>query len=238
MEIWSGFLVGFLGSLHCIGMCGPIVLALPTPTISNLSFLTGRVLYNFGRVVTYGLLGLLFGLIGNRLQMFGLQQIVSIALGVIIILWVVIPAGLKNKLRNVSGFNIFTVKLKNAFMPLFKKRSNLSMFVIGILNGFLPCGFVYMAIAGAIAVSSASPFNGMLFMVFFGLGTVPAMLGTSLAGNLISFNIKKKFAKIVPVFAIILAVIFVLRGMNLGIPYISPKLGMHKQVSGESPKSR
>jgi sulfite exporter TauE/SafE len=237
MEIWGGFLVGFLGSLHCIGMCGPIVLALPTPTISNYSFLSGRVLYNLGRVFTYGLLGLLFGLIGNKLQMFGLQQVVSIALGVIIILWVVFPASLKNKLRNVSGFDLFTLKLKNTFIPLFKKRSNLSMFLIGILNGFLPCGFVYMAIAGAIAVSSASPFNGMLFMVFFGLGTVPAMLGTSLAGNLISFNIKKKFAKIVPVFAIILAVIFILRGMNLGIPYISPKLGMHKKVSGEEQKS-
>jgi len=236
MEIWSGFLVGFLGSLHCIGMCGPIVLALPTPTISNFSFLSGRVLYNLGRVFTYGLLGLLFGLIGNKLQMFGLQQVVSIALGIIIILWVVIPSSLKNKLRNISGFNIFTVKLKNTFIPLFKKRSNLSMFLIGILNGFLPCGFVYMAIAVAIAVSSASPLNGMLFIVFFGLGTVPAMLVTSLAGNLISFNIKKKFAKIVPVFAVILAVIFVLRGMNLGIPYLSPKLGMHKQVSEEEPK--
>jgi sulfite exporter TauE/SafE len=165
--------------------------------------------------------------------MFGFQQIVSITIGVIIILWVVIPANLKNKIRNVSGFNVYTVKLKNLFMPMFKKRTNFSLFIIGILNGFLPCGFVYMAIAGAIAVSSASPINGMLFMTFFGVGTVPAMLGTSIAGNLISFNVKKKFAKIVPVFAIILAVIFVLRGMNLGIPYISPKLGMQKQVSND-----
>jgi len=236
MEIWSGFLVGFLGSLHCIGMCGPIVLALPASAISNWSFLSGRVLYNFGRVFTYALLGLLFGLIGSKLYMFGLQQVVSIVLGAIIILWVVIPAGLKNKIRNASGFNFFTVMLKNMFMPLFKKKSNLSLFFIGVLNGFLPCGFVYMAIAGAIAVSSAGVLNGMLFMVFFGLGTVPAMLGTSIAGNLISFNVKKKFAKIVPVFALILAVIFVLRGMNLGIPYISPKLGMNKQVSSEEPK--
>ncbi len=233
MEIWSGFLVGFLGSLHCIGMCGPIVLALPASSMSNLSFLSGRILYNFGRVFTYALLGLLFGFLGTKLYMFGFQQIVSITIGVIIILWVVIPANLKNKIRNVSGFNVYTVKLKNLFMPMFKKRTNFSLFIIGILNGFLPCGFVYMAIAGAIAVSSASPINGMLFMTFFGVGTVPAMLGTSIAGNLISFNVKKKFAKIVPVFAIILAVIFVLRGMNLGIPYISPKLGMQKQVSND-----
>jgi hypothetical protein len=233
MEIWSGFLVGFLGSLHCIGMCGPIVLALPASSMSNLSFLSGRILYNFGRVYTYALLGLLFGFLGTKMYMFGFQQIVSITLGVIIILWVVIPANLKNKIRSVSGFNVYTVKLKNLFMPMFKKKTNFSLFIIGILNGFLPCGFVYMAIAGAIAVSSASPINGMLFMTFFGVGTIPAMLGTSIAGNLISFNVKKKFAKIVPVFAIILAVIFVLRGLNLGIPYISPKLGMQKQVSEE-----
>lgn len=235
MEIWSGFFVGFLGSLHCIGMCGPIVLALPTSSVSGLGFFNGRVLYNFGRVFTYALLGLLFGFLGSKLYMFGFQQGVSITLGAVIILWVVIPGSLKNKIRNASGFNYFTVKLKNLFMPLFKKQSGLSMFIIGVLNGFLPCGFVYMALAGAIAVSSSSPFNGMLFMAFFGLGTVPAMLGTSIAGNLISFNIKRKFAKIVPVFAVILALIFVLRGMNLGIPYISPKLGMHKQVS-EEPK--
>jgi hypothetical protein len=179
---------------------------------------------------------LLIGLLGSRLYMYGLQQIVSIALGSIIILWVIIPSKLKNKIRSISGFNSFTTGLKNVFMPLFKKRTNLSMFFIGVLNGFLPCGFVYMAIAGSLAVSTTSPVNGILFMAFFGVGTVPAMLGISIAGNLLSFNIKRKFAKIVPVFAVILAVIFILRGLNLGIPYISPRLGMTNQVSAGEPK--
>jgi hypothetical protein len=182
------------------------------------------------------MLGLLFGLIGSGLYMYGLQQIVSIALGSIIILWVIIPSKLKNKIRSISGFNSFTTRLKNVFMPLFRKRTNLSMFFIGVLNGFLPCGFVYIAIAGALAVSSTSPVNGMLFMALFGLGTVPAMLGTSIAGNLLSFNIKRKFSKIAPIFAVILAVIFILRGLNLGIPFISPKLGMSNQVSAGEPK--
>jgi sulfite exporter TauE/SafE len=236
MEVWGGFLFGFLGSLHCIGMCGPIALALPASPVSNWSLVNGRVLYNFGRVFTYTILGLLFGLLGSRLYVYGLQQIVSIALGSVIILWVVIPSKLKNKIRSISGFNSFTTGLKNVFMPLFKKRTNLSMVFIGVLNGFLPCGLVYMAIAGAVAVSSTSPVNGMLFMALFGVGTVPAMLVTSIAGNLLSFNIKRKFAKIVPVFAVILAFIFILRGLNLGIPYISPKLGMSNQVSSGEPK--
>jgi hypothetical protein len=236
MEVWGGFLFGLLGSLHCIGMCGPIALALPASAVSNWSLINGRVLYNFGRVFTYAVLGLLIGLLGSRLYMYGLQQIVSIALGSIIILWVIIPSKLKNKIRSISGFNSFTTGLKNVFMPLFKKRTNLSMFFIGVLNGFLPCGFVYMAIAGSLAVSTTSPVNGILFMAFFGVGTVPAMLGISIAGNLLSFNIKRKFAKIVPVFAVILAVIFILRGLNLGIPYISPRLGMTNQVSAGEPK--
>lgn len=233
MEVWTGFVIGFLGSLHCIGMCGPIAIALPSASASSWSLINGRVLYNFGRVFTYAVIGLIFGLLGRRIYMFGLQQVVSISFGVLIILWLILPAEIKNKIRNFTGFNRFTIKLKNLFMLLFKKRSGLSMFFIGVLNGFLPCGFVYMGIAGAVAVSIASPLNGMLFMVLFGLGTVPAMLGTSIAGNFINFNFKRKYAKLVPVFAVLLAVIFILRGMNLGIPYISPTLDMKKQASTE-----
>ena len=132
MEVWTGFILGFFGSLHCIGMCGPIVLALPSSG-KGFSFVYGRVLYNLGRVVTYALLGLVFGLLGSKIYMFGLQQVASIALGAVIILWIAIPAVLKNKIRSVSGFNLFTARLKSLFMPLFKKRSNVSMILIGIL---------------------------------------------------------------------------------------------------------
>lgn len=231
MEIFGGFILGFFGSLHCIGMCGPIVLALPSASGSGFSFVYGRVLYNFGRVITYALLGLLFGLLGSRIYMFGWQQVVSIALGLMIILWIVSPGVLKNKLRSYFGFNRFTLKLKNLFMPLFRKNTKSSMLLIGILNGFLPCGFVYMGIAGAMAVSSASPINGMMFMALFGAGTIPAMLGTSIAGNYINIGLKRKFAKLVPVFAVLLAAIFILRGLNLGIPYLSPKYKMKPQTS-------
>jgi sulfite exporter TauE/SafE len=231
MEVWTGFILGFFGSLHCIGMCGPIVLALPSASGSGFSFVYARVLYNLGRVVTYTLLGLIFGLLGSKIYMFGLQQVVSIVLGAVIILWIAVPARLKNKFRRVSGFNLLTEKLKNLFIPFFKRRSNVSMLSIGVLNGFLPCGFVYIGIAGAMAVSSAGSINGMLFMALFGVGTIPAMLGTSIAGNYVNIGIKRKFAKLVPVFAVLLAAIFILRGLNLGIPYLSPKYKMKPQTS-------
>ena len=226
MELLTGFLVGLLGSFHCIGMCGPIAIALPKT--NNLVF--SRLLYNFGRVITYSMLGLLFGLLGSRLEMFGLQRIISISLGVLIILTVITPISYRIKLSNKLGLYKLVGMLKMYFGKMFKNHSNSSMLVIGMLNGLLPCGFVYIGITGAIAVGST--LNGMLFMTMFGLGTLPVMLGASLIGSVINLNIRQKLTRLLPAFSLILAAIFILRGLNLGIPYISPKLE-HKTVNKE-----
>lgn len=226
MELLTGFLVGLLGSFHCIGMCGPIAIALPKT--NNLVF--SRLLYNFGRVITYSMLGLLFGLLGSRLEMFGLQRIISISLGVLIILTVITPISYRVKISNKLGLYKLVGILKMYFGKMFKNHSNSSMLVIGILNGLLPCGFVYIGITGAIAVGDT--LNGMLFMTMFGLGTLPIMLGASLIGSVINLNLRQKLTKLLPAFSLILAAIFILRGLNLGIPYISPKLE-HKSVNKE-----
>ncbi len=199
-------------------MCGPIAVALPK---SN-NLILSRLLYNIGRVITYSMLGLLFGLLGSRLEMFGLQRIISISLGIIILLSVFTPAAYRIKLSNVLGFYKLVGILKMYFGRMFKSHSKSSMLVIGILNGLLPCGFVYIGITGAIALGD--PVNGMLFMMMFGLGTMPVMLGTSLIGSVINMNIRQKLTRLLPVFSVILAIIFILRGLNLGIPYVSPKL--------------
>ena len=207
-----------MGSFHCIGMCGPIAIALP----KTKNLLLSRLLYNFGRVITYSMLGLLFGLLGSRLEMFGLQQIVSISLGVLIILTVVTPAAYRIKISNSLGLYKPIGVLKMYFGRMFKSHTNTSMLVIGMLNGLLPCGFVYIGITGAIAVGST--LNGMLFMTMFGLGTLPVMLGASLIGSAININLRQKLTRLLPALSVALAVIFILRGLNLGIPYISPKL--------------
>lgn len=207
-----------MGSFHCIGMCGPIAIALP----KTKNLLLSRLLYNFGRVITYSMLGLLFGLLGSRLEMFGLQQIVSISLGVLIILTVVTPAAYRIKISNSIGLYKPIGVLKMYFGRMFKSHTNTSMLVIGMLNGLLPCGFVYIGITGAIAVGST--LNGMLFMTMFGLGTLPVMLGTSLIGSAININLRQKLTRLLPALSVALAIIFILRGLNLGIPYISPKL--------------
>lgn len=207
-----------MGSFHCIGMCGPIAIALP----KTKNLVLSRLLYNFGRVITYSLLGLLFGLLGARLEMFGLQQIISISLGVLIIVSVLTPAVYRIKITNSLGLYKPIGMLKMYFSKMFKSHTNTSMLTIGILNGLLPCGFVYIGITGAIAAGDT--LNGMLFMTMFGLGTLPVMLGTSLIGSAININLRQKLTRLLPALSVVLAVIFILRGLNLGIPYISPKL--------------
>lgn len=221
MEIWTGFVVGLFGSLHCIGMCGPIVLALPVIGESQLKILTGRILYNLGRILTYTVMGALFGLFGSRLVLFGLQQDLSIAFGIIILIYVFTPRSFKSKLANTFIYRDVTNFIKSRFASMITKKTNSSLFTIGVLNGLLPCGFVYVGIAGA--VSTVNWLTGALYMTMFGLGTFPVMFATAVFGKIINVNLKRRVSKLIPVFAVVLALLFILRGLNLGIPYLSPK---------------
>jgi sulfite exporter TauE/SafE len=223
MELLTAFIIGLLGSVHCIGMCGPIALALPGAGMKGWQFISGRILYNSGRILTYVLIGTIFGLLGSRVAIYGLQQGLSITLGVIVVLSVVLPVKFRLKIAEVLGFNRLFVKVKFYFSKYLQNKNRSSLLIIGLLNGFLPCGFVYIGVTGAIAVSGSEFYMGSLFMLMFGLGTFPVMLLTSLLGKILSFNVKRKIASALPVFVLILGIIFILRGMNLGIPYISPK---------------
>lgn len=231
-EILAAFFIGLVGSLHCIGMCGPIVIALPVPDSSNLSFFTGRILYNIGRVITYSFLGAVLGLVGSKIALAGAQQVVSITLGVIIIIAVLLPQRYKNFFAQHPWIQKLAEPLKANIGVLFKKGTFSAMFLIGVLNGFLPCGLVYVALAGAIA--SGDAISGAAVMILFGLGTVPAMFAASVFGKFINVGIRTKIRKAVPALAILLGTIFIMRGMNLGIPYLSPELSTHTEVSSET----
>lgn len=232
MELYLAALsMGLLGSFHCIGMCGPIAVALPVKTDSWFSRALGASFYNIGRAITYGFMGAIFGLVGKGLNLVGLQQITSIGIGVLMILSVLFPLLFKNKQLLDNFANKIVQKLKSAFSKLFKIQSNYALFIIGILNGFLPCGLVYMAIAGAIATGEI--LDGTIYMVIFGLGTLPIMLSLTLTSQVISIGFRNKIKKIIPIFIIIIGLLFILRGMNLGIKYISPKLAKGEEVKME-----
>ena len=221
-DILTSFFVGLFGSFHCIGMCGPIAIALPVPNSNNLSFVTGRLLYNLGRVVTYSFLGGVFGLLGSRLVISGFQQSVSIVLGIAIVIVVLIPPKYKAKISQHKFVQKITLPLKSGISDLFKQGTFSAMFLIGILNGLLPCGLVYVALAGAIA--SGDAISGSAVMILFGLGTIPTMFAATIFGKFINLNIRRKITRAIPVLALVLGLLFIVRGMALGIPYISPKI--------------
>lgn len=217
-------MTGLVGSLHCIGMCGPIAIALPLGN-KNWGLRTiGSLTYNVGRTITYGLLGGIFGLLGQGIEMAGLQQWASILIGAVMILSVIFPALFRNKIKFDQILSGYASKLITKFRRLFKQSSFSSLFFIGLLNGLLPCGLVYVAIAGAINTNDV--FSGINYMVIFGIGTIPVMLIIPLIGNLIGTRLRRKLRHVVSIFIVLLGILFILRGLSLGIPYLSPKTKM------------
>ncbi len=223
MLYYSAILVGFLGSLHCIGMCGPIALALPQNNTGKYALLQTRLLYNLGRVFTYSVLGLIVGLVGKGLMLASTQQAVSIALGMSILLFMFLPRKVSYRLEQFSPFRKAVGFLKQSFGKLFRGKGRLIFLWLGLLNGLLPCGLVYLALAGAIATGEL--WGGAFYMALFGLGTLPMMLSISIAGDFIKPSLRSwLYRKLVPVFTVMLALMFILRGLNLGIPHISPQI--------------
>lgn len=219
MDNGTAFLMGLVGSLHCLGMCGPLALALPGGEGGmGVGFLAGRLFYNLGRVTTYGFLGLFFGLIGGTLVFAGAQQGLSIFLGVVILagLW------LHRRLPLGRTVNRMVAGLKHALARHLAGARWSSMWMVGMLNGFLPCGLVYVACAGAAA--SGSAFAGTQYMVCFGLGTFPAMMAIAASGHCVQNSMRLRFQRAIPIAVVGLGVLFILRGLSLGIPYISPDL--------------
>jgi len=220
MEIVSGFLVGIMGSVHCAGMCGPIALALPAGGKAGWPLLAGRLTYNGGRIVTYALLGLLVGAIGRGIALLGYQQALSIVLGAFLIITSLAPAAARRFLPRVPGADAMQRRVTDALGSLFRRRSLTSLFLVGVLNGFLPCGFVVAALAGAATTGSEA--GGAMFMSGFGMGTVPIMLGLSLAGYRLPNAFRAKLVALLPWFGVLLGVLLIVRGLGLGIPYLSP----------------
>ncbi len=218
MEYWTAFMLGLVGSAHCAGMCGPLALALPHCGKTGAGFVLSRATYNLGRIITYCLLGLLFGAVGKALWLAGAQRWASIALGIALL------AGLftSRKLALWRPLTALVDRTKSGMSALLRRRSFVALGLLGLLNGLLPCGLVYVACAGAAATSSV--LAGAQYMAAFGSGTVPMLLAISLSGKLVPLPLRLQLRKAIPVSVFLLGALLILRGLSLGIPYVSPDL--------------
>jgi sulfite exporter TauE/SafE len=215
MFLWTAFTIGLLGSFHCVGMCGPIAMSLPYGQ-NRWTAARHAVTYNLGRTVTYILIGSLFGLLGKGVFLAGYQSAFSIGLGVLLLIMALFSSNLESTFFRIPILQKGLFRLKEALGRLLKIRTNPSFFSIGLLNGLLPCGLVYMAVVGA--VSTASVWKGAAYMGLFGLGTIPLMLTIALAGNWIGIKWRNRIRSVLPVILVAMAVLFIFRGLNFDMP--------------------
>jgi len=219
--IATALLFGLLGSFHCIGMCGPIAFLLPVDRTSSTKKVFQISLYHLGRLMAYAIIGVFFGLLGKSFSIFGLQQQLSIVVGVLMVVFVFFSPLKNSKSKFLAPLYTLIGKVKSKLGKSLKSNSTDAFLTIGFLNGFLPCGLVYMAVFGAIA--SSTLWYSALYMVFFGIGTVPLMTGTIYLGNFLNDSFKKSIKKITPLIIVFIGCLFIIRGLGLGIPYVSPK---------------
>lgn len=178
--LFTALVLGVAGSAHCIGMCGPIALAVPSPGPGVGVRLRSTLLLNGGRLMTYGLLGMAIGTFGHGLHLAGLQQVVSIVAGVLLLLSVLVP-GLLQRFSPTGRLSMDISRLRSALARNLKRTAPEALFLTGVLNGLLPCGLLYAALLGASTYATAT--DGALFMLFFGLGTWPALIALRMGGG-------------------------------------------------------
>lgn len=218
----AGFIFGILTSFHCIGMCGPIVIAVSNSSTSKYGIVFDNFLYNIGRVITYSIMGMVLGFFGATVKLAGYQGIVSIVIGSAMLAVLLFPKKWSLRLEEAPIISHILARFKKLFAIFLNWKSRLSFLVIGLLNGLLPCGPVYVALAASITAGGV--LEGATYMAAFGLGTMPMLLAMFAMKSFVPVNFRKYVNKFMPVAIAIVAVLLIMRGMSLGIKYISPVL--------------
>ncbi len=218
--LFTALLLGLMGSFHCLGMCGPIAFILPVDRTNKAKMSVQTLLYHLGRMTAYGAIGLIFGFLGKGISLVGFQQKVSLIMGLLMIILAFVPSSKVLRLKPLAGWNKFVYFIKNSLSAYLKNKSTGGFYIIGFFNGLLPCGLVYLALVGAMATGDA--YLGALYMIIFGLGTSPMMTLAIYLGNFVSVSVRNKINKLIPYAVVFVGILFVLRGLNLGIMFISP----------------
>ncbi len=227
MNFLSPLLLGLAGSLHCVGMCGPLLLALPLDASGKRKVAGQMLVYHSGRLLTYAVLGLLFGLLGQGLAIAGFQKMLSISAGIFMLAMALMAWRFERLVTALPGFGVFTRRVKSGIGHLLRRNTATATFSIGLLNGLLPCGMVYAALAGAIA--ALGPAQGGLFMAIFGLGTLPLLLSVTWLGQSFSTQVRRKIRIAQPILLSLVGLLLIQRGLHLDLSLFEsavPKAGL------------
>lgn len=226
-----GFIIGLSSAFHCLGMCGPIAMAVPVNRSSNFSILSGALQYNFGRIAAYSILGFVIGSIGLSFSLLQWLQWLSIAAGLLMIFlaWHKLFSSGRSKLEGK-----LTQQISRGIGRVIHSHNPFKLIGLGALNGLLPCGMVFIGLTNALI--QGSPGAGALAMAFFGLGTLPVMLSVVFFTSKLSGHRRFQFSKVVPYIMTVVGLLVILRGLNLGIPYISPEINVI-EAAGTAQKS-
>ena len=218
--LYTAIIFGLISSLHCIGMCGPIAMVLPVDHKNSSKKAFQILIYHMGRLTSYGVLGLAFGLLGRGFYMAGIQQQLSIAVGIGMIVLAVVPEKILANYNFSKPVYRLITRIKSSLGAQFKRKTPDAFFTIGLFNGLLPCGLVYAALFGAIAMQNVT--LSIAYMILYGLGTIPMMSAVVYVSSLLSMPFRSQLQRVVPIVTVVIGLLFVLRGMGLDIAYISP----------------
>lgn len=218
----TSIVLGLISSFHCVGMCGPLALALPVTHQDKTSQVLSISLYNAGRILTYAVLGLLFGLAGRKLYLAGMQQWFSIGAGILMFL-LAFQYFIRKKNIQPKWMDKFHGGVQFLMQRALQSQSRFSYLFLGMANGLLPCGMVYLAIAGALNTSEV--LHSVVFMAGFGAGTLPAMMALAIFSLRVDLSVRRQIKRFMPYVVAGMAILLILRGLNLGIPFVSPVLG-------------
>jgi len=211
------FTLGIFGSLHCLGMCGPLAMTAQTHHLTTrLTTFYHAISYNLGRTLGYMFLGIIFGIFGSVLAFAGLQKLVSIGLGIVLILMFLFSVQPDNWISKNKYISKVYFYISKSLGQLLKKTKTTSGWSLGILNGFLPCGLVYLALAGAISLQNV--WGSMGFMLFFGFGTLPAMFMLMMSSHWLKPQWRLSLKKLYPVITLCMGAYLLYRGIFSSTP--------------------
>lgn len=214
--LWTALIMGLAGSLHCVGMCGPLALSIPMQQNGGSSGWKTALLYNAGRITMYALLGAVIGALGRVVWLAGLQAYLGLTLGIVLLLLAFGSFQIEYKMNNWSLSRKWYGWVTAQLGRLLRRPGLQTYLMVGALNGLLPCGLVYLAVAGA--VTAPSWWQSIAYMAFFGLGTLPLMAATLLGGQFITSKWRSRLRRVTPLALLLMAGLLLYRSIFFALP--------------------